>query len=125
MDSNSAITNVQQLRDLIPKRRFADNADILSTMSSAHHVISCFRLEHVKSHQDDETAFELLPFLAQLNVLCDQMATEQLKRQRTDASESLLVCPLRTRTLPVEIAYKGQVISSHYVRNRSSYGNLP
>ena len=64
VDSNSAITNVQKLCDLIPKRRFADNADIMSTMSATHHVISRFRLEHVKSHQDDETEFDQLSFSA-------------------------------------------------------------
>ena len=39
VDSTSAISNVQQLRDLIPKRRFSDNADILTTLSAAHPVI--------------------------------------------------------------------------------------
>jgi hypothetical protein len=117
VDSNSAITNVQKLRDLIPKRRFADNADIMSTMSAAHQVISRFRLEHVKSHQDDETEFDQLPFSAQLNVRCDHMATNQLHRQRKHASESSLSCPLIPRTLPVAISCHGQVISSHYIQN--------
>ena len=117
VDSNSAITNVQNLRDLIPKRRFADNADILSTMSAAHPVISRFTLAHVKSHQDDATEFEQLSFPAQLNVLCDTMATNQLTRQRDHAHERSLSCPMIPRTLPVSISYRGQVISSHYVKH--------
>ena len=32
-------------------------------------------LEHVKSHQDTKTNFNKLPFAAQLNTICDRMAT--------------------------------------------------
>ena len=53
LDSSSAISNVNQLRDLILKRKYANNADVLSTMRSAHHVIEKFSLQHVKSHQDN------------------------------------------------------------------------
>jgi hypothetical protein len=82
VDSTSAISNVTLLRKQIPKRQFADNADILSVMCSAQPVISRYTLEHVKSHQDDTTDFDKLPFHAQLNVLCNQMATDQMKRQQ-------------------------------------------
>ncbi len=116
VDSNSAITNVESLRDLIPKRRYANNADILSTMAAAHPVLKCFSLAHVKSHQDDSTEFDKLPFSAQLNVLCDNMATAQLKRQQQlHANERTLEFPLTPRNLPVEISYRQNVISSHYV----------
>jgi hypothetical protein len=68
---------VKILRDLIPKRRFADNANILSPIPSApHYVMSHFLVEHVKSHQDDKVEFDQLPFPVQLNVHCgDKMAT--------------------------------------------------
>ena len=45
------------------------------------------------------------------------MATKQLKSQCRHVPERSLSCPLLPRTLPVEIAYRGQVISSHYVKN--------
>ena len=32
VDSTSAISNVKLIRDLIPKRKYADNADLLSVM---------------------------------------------------------------------------------------------
>jgi hypothetical protein len=115
VDSNSAISNVSQLRDLIPRRRFANNADIFSTMSAAHPVIKQFRFQHVKSHQDDQTDFEKLPFPAQVNVLCDDMATQQLIRQKSQEDQRTLSCPLTPRHLQVELAYRGQIISSHYV----------
>ena len=57
VDSTSAISNVKLLRDLIPKRRFPNNADLLSTMSSAHYVLQRFHLTHVPSHQDKSTDF--------------------------------------------------------------------
>ena len=116
VDSTSAISNVTLLREQIPKRRFADNADILSVMRAAHPVISRYTLEHVKSHQDEKTDFDQLPFHAQLNVLCDQMATNQLKRQRTNAWEATQTCPLPPRNLPVEVKIGRQIISSHYVK---------
>lgn len=84
-------------------------------MSSAHPVIKQFTLEHVKSHQDDSTEFDKLPFSAQLNVLCDTMATDQLKRQKTNVHERTLEVPLTPCNLPVEISYRGHVLSSHYV----------
>jgi hypothetical protein len=87
-----------------------------SSMSAAHPVPKQFCFQHVKSHQDDKTDFEKLSFPAQVNVLCDQMATQQLLRQQTHESERTLPCPLTPRHLPVELAYRGQIISSHYVR---------
>ena len=49
-----------------------------------------YELEHVKSHQDDKIDFDKLPFAAQLNVLCDKMATNQLKRQRVQTELKLV-----------------------------------
>ena len=116
VDSTSAISNVTTtLRDLIPKRRFPNHADILSTMSSAHNVIEYFVMTHAHRHQDDTKRFDELPFPAQLNVLCDEMATTQLKRQAANAEERTLSIPLLPRNLNVEVKYGRQVISSHYV----------
>jgi hypothetical protein len=115
VDSTSAISNVKLIRDLIPKRRYLNNADLLSVMRSAHHIVSHYQLEHVKSHQNDKIDFETLPFSAQHNVLCDKMATNQLKRQRVQLDEQTQSCPLAPRNLPVEVRYGCQVISSHYI----------
>ena len=124
VDSTTAISNVTLLREQIPKRRFADNADILSVMRSAQPVISRFTLEHVKSHQDDTVEFDKLPFPAQPNVLCDKMATDQMKRQQEgNEFESAQTCPLPPRTLPVEVQIGTQIISSHYVKRlREEFG---
>ena len=116
VDSTSAISNVTLLKDQIPKRRYADNADILSVMKSAPHVLSRYTLEHVKSHQDDKTDFDELPFNAQLNVICDRMATAQMQQQAENAWEATQPCPLPPRQLPVEVTYGTQIISSHYVK---------
>jgi hypothetical protein len=115
VDSMGAISNVSNLRDLIPKRKFANHDDLLSTMRAAHDVIKHFHLHHVKSHQDDKVPFDELPFSAQLNVLCDKMATAQLKRQLVNAGESThsqAPCP---RHLPIEVSLNNQNISSHYI----------
>ena len=93
VDSTSAISNIQQLKDLIPKRRFSDKADILTTLSAAHPVISRVTLSHVKSHQDARTEISKLPFSAQLNVCCDEMATTQLNRQALHPSECTISNP--------------------------------
>jgi hypothetical protein len=91
VDSTSDISNVTLLREQIPKRRFvADNADILSVMCSVHPVVSCYTLEHVKSHQDDKIKFDQLPFHAQLNVLCNRMATNlATTRQRLGSNANM------------------------------------
>ena len=93
----------------------AGNADFLSTMAAAHLVIARSTLVHVKSHQDDTTEFDDLPFLAQLKIMCDTMATNQLQCQKTLPLECSRACPLMPCNLPVEISYRCQVISSHYV----------
>ena len=115
VDSTAAISNVTTLRDLIPKRRFPNHADLLSTMSSAHYVIQMFVFTHVHSHQDDDKKFEDLPYPVQLNVLCDRMATAELKKQQTHDDAYTLSSPLRPRTLTVEVRHGQQVISAHYV----------
>jgi hypothetical protein len=115
VDSTSAISNVKTLRDLIPKRRFPNHADLFSTMSAAHYVIARFVLTHVHSHQDNDTDFDELPFPAQLNVLCDRMATAHMQRQAIQPSECTLSSPLLPRTLNVEVRHGTQVISAHYV----------
>ena len=38
--------------------------------------------KHVKGHQDDDTLYEELPILAQANVDVDELAKEELRRQR-------------------------------------------
>ena len=98
------------------------NDDLLTTLISclhcqlySHPVISRFSLAHAKSHQDNTTKFLKLPFSAQLNVIGTRMATHQLKRQVSNESESALTNPLTPRHLPVEISFRNQVISSHYV----------
>ena len=73
------------IRDQIPKRKYPTHADCFSTIKEARDVLSEMRIKYVKSHQktskDDKRRFEFLPFTAaQLNVLCDRMATEQLLR---------------------------------------------
>ncbi len=47
-------------------------------------------------------------------MLCDKIATNQLKRQRINDHESTLEFPLTPRNLPVEISYRRHVLSSHY-----------
>ena len=76
--STSAISNAVSIRDLIPKRQYPNNADCITTIKDATRVISRMRLEHVKSHQDTKTNFKKLPFAAQLNAICDHMATRHL-----------------------------------------------
>ena len=101
VDSTSAITDVEHLRNLIPRRKYPNNADVLSTMSDAQHVIDRFSLTHVKSHQDEKTEFEKLSFpAAQLNVRCDHMCTAHLKLQATDVSERSQSCHHPTRNMP-------------------------
>ena len=62
VDSTSAISNVTLLREQIPKRRFADNADILSVMRAVNPVISRYTLEHFKSHQDEKNRLRSASF---------------------------------------------------------------
>ena len=82
-------------------------------MRAAHRVISRFLLQHVKNYQNDSKEFDKLSFPAQLNVMCDRMATAQLKRPQSHESERTKSCPLRPRTLPFEVAYSKQVTLSY------------
>lgn len=124
MDSTSAISNTKLIRNLIPKRRYADNADVLSILRAAPDIVKNYQLEHVKSHQDDTTDVKDLPFSAQLNVACNALATSQLKRQLDHPGEASLSSPLPLRQLQVEVRFgEHQVISSHYVsRLRDAIG---
>ena len=99
---------------MIPKRRYADNADLLSILCAAPDIVKNYQLEHVKSHQDDKIDVKDLPFSAQLNVACDALATTQLKGQLNHPGEASLSSPLPLRQLQVEVRYGEQVISSHY-----------
>ena len=48
----------------------------MTIVKDASRVISrTMSLEHVKSHQDTKSNFNKLPFAAQLNTICDRMAT--------------------------------------------------
>ena len=140
VDSSSAISNVNQLRDLIPKRQYANNADVLSTMRSAHHVIEKFSIQHVKSHQDNSVEFDKLPFPTQVNVTCDHMATAQLKRQSLHADERtqsvapthepfplqyfLVIKILPRTTLPVS-ARKSPLIATEHFFKPNMAGPVP
>lgn len=123
VDSKCASSNVNMIRDLIPKRKYANNADILRIIRVPL-IVRKFTLEHVKSqHQDDSTDVATLPFPAQLNVWCDAMATAQLDRQLTHVDEASIPNPLPPRNLLVEVRYGGQIITSHYVsRIRDAIG---
>jgi hypothetical protein len=48
--------------------------DSLSLLATTVH------LEHVKGHQDDSLSQDELPWTAQLNVRCDELATAKLER---------------------------------------------
>jgi hypothetical protein len=115
VDSSSAISHVSHIRDLIPKRKLANHADILSTLRAAPDVLRHFLLHKVQTHQDATTEFEKLPFEAQLNVLCDRMATSQLERQGVEETERTQPCSPRPRHLLVEISLGKQNIPSHYI----------
>ncbi len=117
VDSMGAISNVQTIRDQIPRRRFPNNADLLSTLREAPHILRHYRFVHVKSHQDDDVSIDKLPFSAQLNVLCDELASTQLAHQHETVSAATASISLPTRSLPVQIFFGAQNIQSHYVAN--------
>ena len=94
VDSTSAIsTNMSQLCDPIPKRKYANNADILSTMHNAPEVFKPFKLHHVvRSHPVDSVDFSKLMFSFQLHVQCNCMATDQLQYQNVNKGERPQPC---------------------------------
>ena len=78
-DSTGAISAIEGIRDKIPSRHYPDHADIVSTLADASQIINKAVCQHVKSHQDDRKDFSELPFSAQVNVLCDRMATRHME----------------------------------------------
>jgi hypothetical protein len=72
-------------------------------------------LEHVKSHQDTKTNFNKLPFAAQLNMICDGMATRHLDYHQ-DGNWAAQSKPLATRNMRVQALYGNTAITSHFVR---------
>ena len=122
IDSMSVISNAVSIRDMIPKRQYPNNTDCMTTIKDANRVISCMRLEHVKSHKDMKTNFKKLLFAAQLNTICDHMATRHLDYHQ-DGKWAALREPLPTRNMPVQVFYGNMAITSHYVsRIRAEIG---
>ena len=118
----SAISNAVSIRDLIPKRQYPNNADRMTTIKDVTRVISRMRLEHVKSHQGTKTNFKKLPFAAQLNRICDHMATGHLDFHR-DGEWAAQSESLPTRNMPLQVFHGSTAITSHYVsRLRSEIG---
>ena len=93
------------------------------TIKDATCVISCMRLEHVKSHQDMKTNLKKLLFAAQLNMICDHMATWYLD-YHWDGKWAAQSKPLPTRrNMTVQVFYGNTAIASHYVsRLRAEIG---
>ena len=118
VDSTSAISNVTLLREQIPKRRFTNNADILSVVQSAHPVISRYTLEHVKSHQDEKTTSISFGFMPNSRSYATKWQQINLRNnnERANAWEATQTCPLTPKHLPVEVKISCQIISSHYVK---------
>jgi hypothetical protein len=114
-DSTGAISAIEHIRDLIPTRHYPDHADVVSTLKDAIHILAKSACQHVKSHQDDKKDFSDLPFPAQVNVLCDRMATRQMEDHREGewASQQNF---LPTRNQPVVISIMGQNIPSQYIK---------
>ena len=75
VDSTGAISALEHIRDQIPTRHYPDHADVVSTLSDASQILSKSVCQHVKSHQDDTKEYSELSFAAQVNVVCDRMAT--------------------------------------------------
>ena len=114
VDSTGAISAIEHIRDRIPTRQYPDHADVVSTLSDAFHIISKSVFQHVKSHQDDKKAFSDLPFAAQINVLCDRMATRQMEVHRGGEWSSKQNYSI-TCNQPVVLSYMKQRIPSHYI----------
>ena len=117
VDSMGAISNVQAIRDKIPRHWFPHNADLMFTLKEAPHVLRHYRFEHVRSHQDNGVSINRLPFSAQLNVLGNELASLYLGQQRVNVSAATAAISLPTQSLPVQIFAGEQNIQSHYVAN--------
>jgi hypothetical protein len=113
--STGAISAIEHIRDRIPTRHYPDHADVVSTLSDAHHILSKAVCQHVKSHQDEKKEYSELPFSAQVNVLCDRMATRQLEVHSSGEWSSQQNF-LPTRNQPVVLSYRQQRIPSHYIK---------
>ena len=115
VDSTGAISTIEHTRDHIPTRHYPDHADIVSTLKDATQIISRSMCQHVKSHQDDKKAYSELPFNAQVNVLCDRMATRHMNVHREGewASQQNFY---PTRNQPVVVSYMSRRIPSHYIK---------
>jgi hypothetical protein len=113
-DSTGAISTIERSRDKIPTRQYPDHADIVSTILDAEHIISKSVCQHVKSHQDDKQDFSDLPFSAQVNVICDRMASRQMEVHPCGEWSSQPNYSA-TRNQPVILSYGGQRIPSHYI----------
>ena len=114
VDSTGAISALEHIRDRIPTRHYPDHADVVSTLSDAYQIVSRSVCQHVKSHQDDKKDYSELPFAAQVNVLCDRMATRHMEvHQGGEWSSQQNYFP--TRNQPVIISHMRQRIPSHYI----------
>ena len=75
---------------------------------------------HVKGHQDDNTPIEDLPWTAQLNIRCNQIASHHLEL----AMESLPEVPMLPAST-ISLSIGKQTVTSHVARTVRELVELP
>ena len=91
--------------------------DVFQAIISRLRPLSAYTLEHVKGHQDDKISFDLLPRLAQLNVICDQNSKEALEKEiwNQDVLNQATPHPLSFPTIKLH----NKIIRDKCIDNRS------
>ena len=111
IDNLQAIKHLKELQIGKTVRKYEANADALSIIAACPTVLAQLKPSHVKAHQDDKKHPSELDRPAQVNILCDKLATLYM--------DSMLLGPMtaihtpgRPQSLPIEV----QVINSHYTK---------
>ena len=97
------------------------HSDLLSATSKLlHNLPITITTQHVKGHQDKSTPFQLLPRLAQLNILTDMKAKIELDSNKEHSLDTLSFIPHKL-AFPT-IAYQNSIIREQI--NTTLYNNI-
>jgi hypothetical protein len=123
-DSKSLLKRIEasrQLQRLIPRRYLFSEVDVeMQILASIHALASDVTLEHVEGHQDTKYPGRPLPWAAELNRRCDDIATAHLE----SATTTLPTMP----SLPasqVSISIGAHTITHHIPTQLRTFAGLP
>jgi hypothetical protein len=123
-DSSSLIKRITRAQNrswLNPSNCLASDYDLESGILYLLQTIPLtLQFIHVKSHQDDDTAVNLLPWEAQMNVKADHLATDYLENYSTPSKIIPFIPPSQA-----SLTIQGETITRRFTNRLRTAGSSP